>query len=173
MYCKYSMYYRCQSRWTCTIDAQKQMRLCLPDVINCQLQYNHVNFLGSALPQKAVPLMWSQGLQPHKASPMGWSSLLRISDHAAAALAVTLGFPFIERDLHFSLPASTSFSQSDSTLLCVSACLPGDRMHLHCCLPSLSPEHYCWREIPVRQIFVVFIIWGCNGQFLPWNESEV
>lgn len=34
--------------------------------------------------QNVQPLMWSQGLQPHKASPMGWSFLFRISHHAAA-----------------------------------------------------------------------------------------
>lgn len=55
----------------------------------------------SALHQKTLPLVGSQGLQQHKASLTRWSFLFRICHHTAeaAALAASVGFPPIERDL--------------------------------------------------------------------------
>lgn len=123
-------------------------------------------FLGSALLQTALPLVWSQGLQPHKASPMGWSFLFRIPHHAAAgeaALAVALGFPLIERDLQFSVTASVSMSRSDTTLLYLAVWLKAE-----CAFSAVFPQCLLSCETPVNRIVVVFMIWGCNVHFVLW-----
>lgn len=65
---------------------------------------------------------------------MGWSFLFRTSRHAAAVLAATLGFPLIERDLQFSLPASISLSRANSALLYVAVCLKAE-----CALSAVFP----------------------------------
>lgn len=87
-------------------------------------------FLGSGLHQKAVPLVWSQGLQPQRDGASCLGFLIMQQRQCWQRL---LGFPSL--NVTFSSACLLQTLLKDNTVCgCLSAC---SRMCLQCCLPSI------------------------------------